>query len=218
MSPKNDTNFSKNKRYYADPTMLIQSLKVNGIYFLNHKQFSYRSMTGYSYRQTQSKGSWLLMMNAYWTRTKTDSLLYHRKVEKAYDTIGKINGFTVSGMSLGGGYGYLWTPGNKKRFFVGFTFGYLIGLQFRKFEFRDTADFKERKVSTGFDFRLSTGWTTERFFMVVNATADRVIVKYNNVRFTPFTVPINFMIGFRFNVKPPKFYRNFMSTKLYGWM
>ncbi len=218
LSPKNDTSFSKNKRYYADPTLWIRSFKVNGIYFFNHKRFSYRSMTGYSYRQTQSKGSWLLMMNGYWTRTKTDSLLYHRKVEKAYDTVGKINGFTISGISVGGGYGYLWTPGKKKRFFIGFTAGYLLGLQFQNFTFRDTASVNKRVISPGVDFRLSFGWTTNKFFIVFNAVADRVVVEYKKVRFIPFSVPANAMLGFRFNTKPPKFYQKFMSTKLYGWM
>jgi hypothetical protein len=217
-SPKNDTSFSKTKRYYADPSLWVRSFKLNGIYFFNHKRFSYRSMTGYSYRQTKSKGSWLLMMNAYWTRTKTDSLLYHKKVEKAYDSIGKINGFTISGISFGGGYGYLWTPGKKKRFFIGFTVGYLLGMQARKFEFRDSAGVRDKKINANADVRFSIGWTTDKFFMVANGSADRVIVEYHKVRFTPYSVPFNLMIGFRFNARPPGFYQKFMATKVYGWM
>lgn len=218
MSPKNDTTFSKTKRYYADPTLRVRSFKVNGIYFLNHKQFSYRSMTGYSYRQTQSKGSWLLLMNAYWTRTQTDSLLYHRKVEKTYDTLGKINGFRVTGLGIGGGYGHIWATGTKKRFFFGFTAGYLVGFQLRKFEFKDTAGVKQNRINSGFDVRMSTGWTTDKFFFVFNISADRVIVEYKKVRFVPFSVPYNVMMGFRFDIKPPKFYQKFMSTKFYGWL
>jgi len=217
-TPNNDTSFKKSKKYHSDPSMTIQSMKVNGIYFLNNKQFAYRSLSGFSYRQLKSKGSWLLLANAYFTKLKSDSIIFPKSVELAYDTVKKLNSFEIKGGSIGGGYGHIWALGKKKRFFIGFTAGLLFGIQQRSIYFKDSVSISETKFSTGFDFRLSTGWSSDKFFLIVYASADRVQMRYLKVTMTPYMVPINAVLGFRFNVKPPKFYRWFMNTKVYDLM
>ncbi len=217
-TPNNDTTYKKNKKYHSDPSMTIQSIKVNGIYFLNNKRFAYRSLSGFTYRQLKSKGSWLLLANAYYTKLKSDSIIYPKSVELAYDSVEKLNSFEIAGGSIGGGYGYIWTPGKKKRFFIGFTAGLLFGIQQRNIHFKDSVSISETKFSSGFDFRFSTGWTTDKFFLVIYASGDRMQMKYLKVTMTPYTIPVNAVLGFRFNVKPPKFYRWFMNTKVYDLM
>lgn len=217
-TPQNDTNFKKINRYHADPSMEISSLKVNGIYFFNNKKFAYRALSGFTNRQLKSKGSWLLIANAYSTRMKSDSIIYPKSVEIAYDTIKKLNGFSIYGGCLGGGYGHIFAFGKKKRFFVGFTAGLMLSIQNQKVYFKDSISVTKTRTTSGFDFRFSTGWTTDKFFCVVYATADRVEMHYLKATFTPYTVLANFMLGFRFNVKPPKFYQWFMNTKVYKWL
>ncbi|GIV28345.1 MAG: hypothetical protein KatS3mg027_2159 [Bacteroidia bacterium] len=218
-TPKNDTLYFKNtRRYHADPSMDIQSIKVNGIYFFNNKKFAYRSLSGFTYRQIKSTGSWLAIANIYYTKMKSDSVIYPKSVELAYDSVEKINQFSVYGLNVGGGYGHTFAFGKKKRFFIGFTAGLMLGYQNRVLYFKDSISVQESKMGSGFDVRLASGWTTDKFFMIVYASADRVILNYDKLKFITYTVPVNFVMGFRINVKPPKFYRWFMNTKLYSWM
>lgn len=214
-TPNNDTTFKKHNRYHADPSMDLYSIKVNGIYFLNNKKFAYRALSGFTNRQISSKGSWLLMANGYYTRMHSDSIIYPKSVELAYDTLKKLNSFIVYGGSIGGGYGHTFAFGKKKRFFIGFTAGILVGLQMQRMYFKDSISIEKSKMAGGFDFRFSTGWTTDKFFFVVFASADRMRVNYDKLTFTPYTIPVNASLGFRFNLKPPKPYRWFMNTKLY---
>lgn len=215
---KNDTMFKKHNRYHADPSMSITSIKTNAIYFFNNKKFAYRSMSGYTYRQLKSAGSWLLIGNVYYTSMRSDSIIYPKSVELAYDTLKKLNGFSIYGGSIGGGYGHIFAFGKKKRFFIGFTAGLMLGMQRQKVYFKDSVSVEKSKTAGAFDVRFSTGWTSDVFFFVVYANADRVQMKYEKLTFTPYTVPVSIMMGFRFNVKPPRPYRWFMGTKLYSWM
>ncbi len=218
-TPKNDTlSFKRTNRYHADPSMEIQSIKVNGIYFFNNKKFAYRALSGYSYRQMKSKGSWLAIANVYYTRMKSDSMIYPQSVELAYDSVKKINRFSTYGFNIGGGYGHTFAIGKKKRFFIGFTLGLMLGYQNRAIYFKDSIEVNDSKIGSAFDVRMSTGWTTDKFFLVVYTSADRVLIKYQKLTFSTYIVPVNFMLGFRFNLKPPKPYRWFMNTKLYSWL
>lgn len=217
-TPNNDTTFKIHKRYYANPSLEISSFKINSIYFLNNKKFAYRSLSGITYRQLQSKGSWLIIANVYYTRMHSDSMLYPSSVELAYDSVIKLNAFTIYGGNTGVGYGHIFAIGKKKRFFIGFTLAGMLGIQHKQVFFKDSISNNETKIAGGFDARFSIGWTTDKFFIVAFAYADRVSMKYEKLSFTPYTVPINFTLGWRFNIKPPKFYQAFMNTKLYQWL
>lgn len=217
-TPNNDTTFKKSNRYHADPSMDIYSIKVNSIYFLNNKQFAYRSLSGFTNRQLKSKGSWLLVASGYYTYMHSDSIIYPNSVKLAYDTVKKLNQFIIYGINAGGGYGHIFALGKKKRFFIGFTAAILLGYQNQKLYFKDSISVTKSKTAGGFDFRASTGWTTDKFFFIVYVSADRVRLNYEKLTFTPFTVPVNAVLGWRFNVKPPKFYRWFMDTKVYRWL
>ncbi|MCX7728889.1 MAG: DUF4421 domain-containing protein [Bacteroidia bacterium] len=217
-TPQNDTTFKKHKRYHADPSMDIFSLKVNGIYFFNNKKFAYRSLSGFTNRQIKSKGSWLAIANFYYTSMHSDSILYPKSVELAYDTVKKLNSFTIYGGGIGGGYGHTFTFGKKKRFFVGLTAAIILAIQNQTVSFKDSISIEATKTTAGFDARFSTGWTTDKFFIVIFGSADRISMTYKKVTFTPYTVPITLTMGFRFNVKTPRFYRWFMNTKIYSWL
>ncbi len=217
-TPNNDTTFNKHHRYYADPSLESTSYKVNSMYFFNNKKFAYRAMSGVTYRHFRSKGSLLGIVNAYFTKIHSDSIMYPKTVELAYDTIIKLNSFTIYGGNIGGGYGHIFAIGKKKRFFIGFTLAVMLGIQQREVSFKDSISISESKFGSGSDIRFSTGWTTDKFFVVLYASADRVIVRYLKVTYIPFVTSLNFMLGYRFNVKTPKFYRAFMNTKLYGWL
>lgn len=217
-TPNNDTLYKKNKRYHADPSLQIFSAKVNGIYFFNNKQFAYRTMSGFTNRQLQSKGSWMAVANFYINKMRSDSIVYPKSVELAYDTVKKLNRFNIWGVNLGGGYGHIFAIGKKKRFFVGFTAAVMLGYQNKQVFFKDSISVKQEKTGYASDIRFSMGWTTDKFFAVIYGSADRVMMNYEKVKFTMYAVPINFIIGWRFSIKPPKPYRWFMNTKVYKWM
>lgn len=217
-TPKNDTLFKNKKRFNADPSLTVFSAKVNGIYFFNNKQFAYRSMSGYTNRQLKSKGSWLAMANFYINKMRSDSIIYPKSVEMAYDTVRKLNKFNIWGVSIGGGYGHIFAIGKKKRFFVGFTAAIMLGYQNNQVFFKDSISVQQVKTGYASDIRFSFGWSTDKFFVIAYGFADRVIMNYDKVKFTMYSVPVNIILGWRFSLKPPKPYRWFMNTKLYKWM
>lgn len=198
--------------------MNIYSIKANGIYFLNNKRFAYRALSGFTYRQLQTKGSWILVATGYYTYMKSDSIIYPKSVELAYDSVKKLNGFIIYGGGIGGGYGFTWAPGKKKRFFIGLTSALLVGIQQQRVYFKDSISTEKSVTAVGLDVRFSMGWTTDKFFLVTYGSADRIRMTYSKVTFTPYSVPINIILGFRFNIKPPGFYRWFMNTKVYNWL
>jgi hypothetical protein len=217
-TPKHDSMFKYHKRYFTDPSMEAISFKINGVYFFNHQRFAYRSLSGFTYRQLKTRGTWLLVANMYLTRLKSDSIIYPPTVIMAYDSIKRLNGFVSSGFGVGGGYGLILAPGKKKRFFVGATFAILLGGQMRQLFFKDSITVNDNSLNYGIDFRLAVGWTTNRFFLTAYSSGDLVSHTFQKVTYNYYIVPVNFNMGFRFNVKPPKFYQRFMKTRLYNWL
>ncbi len=217
-SPNNDTLFKKTGRYYSNPSLMVTSLKINGIYFLNNKRFAYRALSGFTYRQMKSRGSWIIVANGYYTQMHSDSILYSKPVELAYDSIKTLRSFTIYGGNIGGGYGHNFAMGKKKRFFLGFTLAAMIGVQQKQMYLKDSITINETKAAAGFDVRMAAGWTTDKFFAIAYVSADRITTSYLKIQFIAYTVPVSLTIGFRFNVKPPRPYRWFMNTKLYRWL
>jgi len=84
----------------------VHTLLITAYYAFNKRKFSYSAATWPDMIQKRSAGSWLLYSSLFYARFKTNDNDYIR-------TLGGINRFSSTNLSLGGGYGYNWVLCNQ---------------------------------------------------------------------------------------------------------
>jgi len=84
----------------------VHTLLITAYYAFNKRKFSYSAATWPDMIQKRSMGSWLLYSSFFYARFKTNDNDYIK-------SLGGINRFSSTNLSLGGGYGYNWVLCNQ---------------------------------------------------------------------------------------------------------
>ncbi|MBI3518784.1 MAG: DUF4421 family protein [Bacteroidetes bacterium] len=209
-----DTSFKRTGIYDQFPGIRSEAYKTKFLFFTNSNKFSFKSGYSCNYHQLKSAFSFVLSANIYYNRLNSDSSFFPLPVRTFYDTHQSLNGLNVFAFSVYGGGSLnlvLW-----KAFFMNFTL--IIGPeeQWRNYHYLDTYSTQTLfYTSISGDFRGSIGLNFKKFFVLLSATSDFSWYNASQITFLSKYGAVNFSLGYRFKVKPSKFYQKFQQTKLY---
>ena len=209
-----DTTFKRTGIYDQNPTLKSEAYKTKFLFFTNSNKFSFKSGYSCSYRQLKSAFSFVLSANLYYNRLNSDSSFIPYPVRNYYDTHNSINGLNVFAFSIYGGGSFnlvLW-----KAFFINLTL--IIGPEQQWRTYRHLSNYPTQDLfysSISGDFRGSMGLNFKKFFVLVSSSSDFSWYNGNSMEYLSKYGAINFSIGYRFHMKPPKFYQKFQQSKIY---
>ena len=183
------------------------------MFFTNANKFSFKSAYSCSERQIKSAFSFVLTANIYYNRLNSDSSFIPLPVRHYYDKYQKVNGLNVFAFSIYGGGSFnlvLW-----KAFFLNLTL--IIGPeeQWRTYHYQNETAKHLFYMSVSGDLRSSIGLNFKKFFVMFTSSSDFSYYNSNVMEYLSKYGAVNFSLGYRFRVKPPKAYKNFQQTKLY---
>lgn len=208
-----DTSFKREGIYTQSPTLKSEAYKTKFLFFTNANKFSFKSAYSCSERQLKSAFTFVLTANIYYNRLNSDSSFIPLPVRHYYDAYQNVNGLNVFAFSIYGGGSFnlvLW-----KAFFLNLTL--IIGPeeQWRTYHYKNEPAKNLFYTSVSGDFRSSIGLNFKKFFVMLTSSSDFSYYNSNVMEYLSKYGCVNFSIGYRFRVNPPKAYRNFQQTKLY---
>lgn len=205
---------SINKLYYQDPTMDVRSLRLKTMYIFNKKRFSYNSAYYNTYRQVKPAGSWLLVSNLYNYRFASDSALLTPLSRPFYGQWGNLNGFNITGLSVGPGASYNLVL--FKVLYLNLTL--TSGLDMMRMSLAADRDGRTATIwKTGYagDFRSALGFNSRNFFMSLTYRQDYNSYRTNGFRVEPRFHSIDFNMGYRFPFKERSWVKKLKQNKWY---
>ena len=210
-----DTTYDDTKPYYQNKDLSITSLKSKGIYIFNNNRFSLRSAYANTERQMKTSATWLLAGNVYFSSIQSSIGIIPQSLRQYYDStrkdLSKINTF---GISAGPGASVnlvAW-----KRFYLNLLLSLGLEMQHRNISTLTKSSYlRAWKPSAAADWRISFGFNNRNFFMRLNNTID-----FNNLNEGTFKLNSKYLagelsLGYRFKVKPPRFYQKFKDGDFY---
>jgi len=211
-----DTTFKTDGVYYQQPRLVTGLLKVKFLYFTNHKKFAYKSGYSCSYRQFKTAASWILGGSFTINGLQGDSTIVPYNIRQLYDTTGQkqFRGMVSSGVAF-----YAGGSANiviKKALFLNLTF--LVGPDFqsRTYYYTNSAyDQKKGFVSYSGSAGISFGFNFKKGYIALSSASDFHMYDKFDINLSTKFVSGSLIIGYRFPVKTPGFYRKFQETKLY---
>jgi len=210
--PFNDTT-----PYFQNPSMNIRVVKSKVIYSINKNKFALGAAYANTKRQIKGAGSWLVVGNFYGLSMNADSSLIPNPVQPYY-------GIVWDGFNKMNIYAYSFGAGGTRTFvfWKNFYFNVLasIGLekQFRHFyTYPEDVHFSYWKTWFAADWRVALGYNNKNFFMRLTSISDINRYDAKDMQLGLTFVGGSFDIGYRFGIKPPKVYKKFQETKLYGY-
>ncbi len=191
------TRYSEQTPYEHRWDIKVRYLKMRTVYQFNPNKFSYRSAFSFSERQKKTAGGFLMNISIYNQNTTADSAFLPDAIRPFYGDLAQVNGFQITGLSLGPGIGGTWTGG---RWFLSSVM--FLGFDAQVFDYYAPVSgrwISELRPAPMFDFRLSFGYNAPRFFAGFQLWADA-----NYLRPGPFKVNSVFVrnllsVGYRFN-------------------
>jgi hypothetical protein len=211
---KYDTSFQRTGIYTQASSLRSEAYKTKFLFFTNANKFSFKSGYSCSSRQLRSAFSFVLSANIYYNRLNSDSSFVPIPIRGYYDTHQSINGLNVFAFSVYGGGSFnlvLW-----KAFFMNLTL--IIGpeQQWRTYHYLEpnsSSNLFYNSISG--DLRGSVGLNFKKFFVLFSSASDFSWYNSNATEYLSKYYSFNFSIGYRFKVKPPKFYQKIRQSKMY---
>ncbi len=199
--------------YNLQPNLLSALFNARYMFFTNHQRFSYKSGFGCNYRQKRSAGTWILGSGLNVYNLHNDSSFFSMESRPFYNDYGSLNGFRSIG--IGAQVGAAATIVLFKAWFVSGYFTAGPEHQWRTYSFSGV-----NKNISYFSWsgtaRLSAGLNLKRLYFLFSYSNDYAWYDNSFIKFRSNSITGNVAIGWRFNVKIPKFYQNFMNSKIYS--
>jgi hypothetical protein len=208
--------FNDSTSYFQSPDMKNNSFKVKAFYFLNNKKrFSYGAAYVNNVRQLKSAGSFLVSANVYTYSLKNDSTFIPSYINQYYLPWDDLNVFKATGISIGAGYTHTFTI--FKRVFLNLLLSFGIEQQHLVFETADGINKydKWKTALSAYDVRTSLGYNSKKFFLSFQTIIDGNAYETPQLEVANSFINAVFIIGYRFGVKPPRFYSKFQESGLY---
>jgi len=211
-----DSTIKKSGNYYLLPGLVSTNIMSRFMYFTNNKKYSFKSGFGCNYRQLKSAATFILGGSVNYFSLKNDSAIFPIQNRKFYNDFANFKGFSTFNISAN--FGVAATLVIYKAWFIGGYFklgpeqqwrSYNLGMQTRNLSY----------VSWSGTGRASLGVNLKKFYMLFGYIQDYNI--YNSpktLNFGSASISGNFIFGWRFHTKTPKFYQKFMNTKLYSYL
>jgi len=199
--------------YYQNPHMSNSCTKAKFIYITKPEKFTYNAAYSCGARQLRTSASWIFVGNLYYDQLNTDTSFVPGPLRKYYFDYSNFNGLNVIGLSVG--FGFSANLVTKRHFFGNITLAVEPESQWREYRFASGVSVKRNYLAASGDTRISFGYNGKKFFLFLSFLAD-----YSNYNSGQMKIKNNFAsasttIGYRFNVKKPKFYNDFEQTKVY---
>lgn len=207
--------FNDSTNYYQNPSMNLRLFKSKVIMTTENKKFALGAAYANAKKQIKSKGSWIAVGNFYALSMYSDSSLIPSPVQSyfgpVWDGFNKMNVYAYSA-----GFGCTYTLAFWKNFYFNFLASIGIERQYRHYyTFPENAHYSYWKTWSASDFRTCLGYNSKRFFIRTSTIYDLNNYESEDFKFDMKFVAGSFDFGYRFNFKPPGFYRKFQESKLY---
>lgn len=214
-TPGYDTTFKETGNYRLQPNLTHTLLRSKFLYFTNHKRYAFRSAFACNYRQLKSGATWILSANTGYNYLRNDSSFFAPVSRPFYGGYASMNGLKVFSASLNVGAAgslVLWRAA-----FIHLMFIAGPEQQWRTYTYADKASQHLSYFSISGDLRFSVGFNFKRFYFMSFSTNNVSVYNSSFVGLTNASVGGGFIMGWRFNYKPPAFYKKFQSTKIYSF-
>ncbi len=212
-----DTTISQqelNERpYYLKPNMSNLVAKGKFFYFTNNKKFSYRSAYSGVYRQLKSAFSPIISGNIYFNRLSSDTNFISPYAAPYWDYFNRVYSIHNIGISAGGGITgtlVLW-----RAIFVNLMFTLNTETQFRKYFEKDKKAYNLIYQSWSGDLRASIGVNAKNFYISLNSMNDFYLMHTKKTKINSNFISVNFVLGYRFKIKEPKFMSKIRNNRFY---
>lgn len=211
---KYDTSFQRTGIYNQSPSLRSEAYKTKFLFFTNANKFAFKSGYSCCSRQLCSAFSFVLSANIYYNRLNSDSSFVPLAIRNYYDGHQSVNGLNVFAFSVYGGGSFnlvIW-----KALFMNVTL--IIGpeQQWRTYHYLEPKSSSNLFYSSiSGDLRGSVGLNLKKFFVLFSSTSDFSWYNSNATEYLSKFYSFNFSLGYRFKVKPPKFYQKFQQSKIY---
>jgi hypothetical protein len=199
--------------YYQSKNMSAVNVNMKTWYLTNFRKFAFKSSYGGVYRQLKTQASVAFCGNLHVNDITTDSSIVPDQDKHYFDNALQVRDISAAGVSFMGGGAVnfiLW-----KNYFVNMAWVLGPDLQAMSIVTEDSV-FKRAYVSFAQDFRLATGFNARRWYLTFTwkHETNRFINDFIETRIRLNSFSLN--MGWRFNVKAPRFYKNFQNTRFYG--
>lgn len=209
--------FNDSTPYYKNPSMNIRTVKSKLIYTINKNKFALGAAYANTKRQVKGAGSWLVIANFYGLSMNADSSIIPWQIHPNY-------GIVWDGFNKMNIYAYSFGAGGTRTFVFwrNFYFNVLASLglerQFRHFyTYPENVHFSYWKTWFAADWRVVLGYNNKNFFMRISSISDINRYDGQDMEIGLKFIGGSFDIGYRFGIKPPRVYKKFQETKLYGY-
>ncbi len=192
-------NLMDTVNYYVNSGMRNKNIKVKALYFLKPEKFSYNSAYYGSYRQLRSASSWIANANFYTSRVNAPAGLIPYYAREQFGDFGNLERISVRGFS--GGWGWTGNLVVFKRVFINFMLTLGVEPQWRTYAFSDGAKTHPFHVSLASDLRLSAGFNSKRFFLIISSVNDRTFNESKSLSIMRNFWAVTFSIGYRFKLE-----------------
>ncbi|MGE0567606.1 MAG: DUF4421 family protein [Bacteroidia bacterium] len=212
------TDQAKPNYFYLLPGLTSQLFSSRFMYFTNYPNFAYKAGFGCNFRQLKSSATWILGGSISHYSFYNDSSIVPLKSRPFYNDYANMRGFNSLNFAFNAGAAA--TLVLFKAWYASLYFTVGPEQQWRNYDFT-TNHRKLSYISWSGTGRFSMGLNMKRFYMYYCFTNDYNLYdsgtpKNKTVEFRVNSITNNFTLGWRFNVKTPKFYEKFMETKLYS--
>ncbi len=201
-------NLADTTRYFINENINNRTFKVKGLYFMNPNRFSFNSAYYGSCRQLRSASSWILNGNVRTGRIKAPDGLIPYYAHDLFEDYASLHLIGITAFSAGGG----WTRNIVffKRIFLNFLLTIAAEPQWRTYEFENGYRTHPFHVSAASDLRVSAGFNSRRFFLIVSSVNDRTFSNSKSITLSDNFLAVTFSAGyrFRFDNKVTRWLRN----------
>lgn len=199
--------------YYLKPNMSNLVTRAKFFYFTNNKKFSYKSAYSGVYRQVKTAFSPIMSGNIYYNKLSSDTSFISPYAAPYWDYFNAV--YSIRNIGISGGGGITGTLVLWRIIFINLMITINTETQFRKYFERDKRPYALMYQSWSGDLRASIGVNTKNFYISINSMNDFYLMNTRKTNITSRFISVNFIIGYRFKVKEPKFMHKLRQNKFY---
>ena len=167
---------------------------LTGFFFFDRRRFSVRATYNFYERQLKKAGSFVLMGHANRFVYESDALVYDIASEAYFGSEGNFNKMNFSTLAFAPGYGYNYVI---KNWFLAATAA--VGPSFQTFNYGvDKINHSVFEIRPYLNWRIATGFNSERFFAGVTYSYQTLEADYANINYTNRNGSLRIAVGYRF--------------------